>query len=125
MKMDAYSFGVLVLWLLYYFDHEESYPLIEDAITAVSDDALSIVNSTFPALTQAKRSSLVDFFRQTLTSNAADRSLDFRHFRDLLFPDKSIIHSKEEPSDLGLGYTRAPLTKSVLLISNQMLQDSW
>ena len=125
MKMDAYSFGVLVLWLLYYFDHEESYHLIEDVITTASDDALSIVNSTFPALTQAKNSSLVNFFHQTLTSNVADRSLDFRHFRDLLSSEKSFILSNEEPSDLGLGYTRAPLTRSVLLISNQMLQDSW
>ena len=111
MKMDAYSFGVLVLWLLYYFDHEESYHLIEDAVIAASDDPLSMVNSTFPALTQAKNSSLVDFFRQTLTSNAADRSLDFRHFRDLLFSDKSVIYSNEESSNVGLGYTRAPLTK--------------
>ena len=125
MKMDAYSFGVLVLWLLYYFHHEEWYHMIEDASTAASDDGLSFVNSTFPALTQAKNSSLVNFFRQTLTSNAADRSLDFRQFRDLLFSDELFIHSNEEPSDLGLGYIRAPLTKSFLLIPNHMLQNSW
>ena len=108
MRMDAYSFGVLVLWLLNFSGDEESHHLMENAIRSASGEGLTVAKNTTSTLTQATIPSLIDFYSRTLINSPDGRSSYFWHLRSLLRASELVNLSGEESSDLALGHKAAP-----------------
>lgn len=87
-KLDAYSFGMLGLWLLFYntnlntvrdFRHE-----VQKLDTDILDHALLLLEKS-QELEAENKAFLEEFFRATLEKNPEKRSSSFRQFGKLLF----------------------------------------
>ena len=83
-KTDAYSFGMLVLWLLCYGVLEDSDRKFKDDFATRFDDVLALAHDILPAESLCQRPELVQFFNKTLTSDTARRCSDFRYLGELL-----------------------------------------
>ena len=83
-KMDSYSFGMLVLWLLSYSTEEDSIRKFKVDLHLSSDDALSLAYGWAEHLQPEKESAIRKFFGKTLTPIVPDRCSDFVHLRDIL-----------------------------------------
>ena len=83
-KMDSYSFGLVVLWLLCYSMEEDSVRRLRSDLSQESDDVLSLAYRRIEHVRSTKKFMLRRFFENTLTFNASDRCADFFHLRDLL-----------------------------------------
>ena len=84
MKMDAYSFGMLVLWLL--FCNKDSNCHFEIDLDAKQDVLVDAITKTqsAPGLDEKQRKDLACFFNATLVSDPARRCSDFKHLLFLL-----------------------------------------
>ena len=92
MKMDAYSFGMLSLWLLFYNSVGSSNQDFRNGIgLSEPKKRISIAHELTVLTVNAggkQRSNLKEFFACTLQPNPADRSSDFKHLLRLLKPHK-------------------------------------
>jgi serine/threonine protein kinase len=92
MKMDAYSFGILCLWLIFY--NSKEYPDRNFFDDLESDDklpALALANqliTTSPMLDDEWQSNLDQVFNLILVHNPEDRSFDFEQLLHLLGQDR-------------------------------------
>ena len=84
MRMDSYSFGLVVLWLLCYSTEGDSVRRLRIDLGPDPDNALSLAYRRIEHVGSAQRSTLRRFFEISLTSIASDRCADFLHLRDLL-----------------------------------------
>ena len=87
MLMDAYSFGMLVLWLTSRID--QSYPDYyfewgSGAALQVAELIPQVVESTL----RNQNLDLDPFFKVTLTHDTANRCSDFRRLQRLLSPER-------------------------------------
>lgn len=83
-KMDSYSFGMVVLWLLSYSTEDDSIRKFQNDLYLASNDALSLAYRMLEHVQSAQRLKLQLFFEKTLTNNVPDRCSDFLHLRDIL-----------------------------------------
>lgn len=86
-KMDIYSFGMLVLWLLCYSTLEDSDSKFISDLSAASG-ALALAHRVIQLASENQEVDLIDFFDATLTSDVATRCSDFRYLQCLLDPEK-------------------------------------
>jgi serine/threonine protein kinase len=84
MKMDAYSFGMLVMWLLFY--NQDLDRNFENDLDAKQDVLIDAITKTLsePGLDEKQRKDLACFFNATLVSDTARRCSDFKHLLFLL-----------------------------------------
>ena len=83
--MDAYSFGMLCLWLIFFSTEGNKNGSIRDAIQ--KDDLREVANRLLIAdtnLDEYAKSKLRQLFQCTLPGNPFDRNPDFIGFTDLL-----------------------------------------
>ncbi len=83
-KMDSYSFGMVVLWLLSYSTEDDSVRKFQSDLNLSSNEALSLAYRRIEHVEVAQRLKLQIFFEKTLTNNAPERCADFLHLRDIL-----------------------------------------
>ena len=83
-KMDSYSFGTVVLWLLSYSTEDDSVRKFQSDLKSSSNDALSLAYRKIEHVEFTQRSNLQLFFKKTLTNNLPERCADFLHLRDIL-----------------------------------------
>ena len=85
-KMDSYSFGMVVLWLLSYstLTEDHSFRKFQSDLHLASNDALSLAYRRIEHLEFAQRPNLQLFFEKTLTKNVPDRCSDFLYLRNIL-----------------------------------------
>ena len=81
--MDAYSFGMLVLWLLFYGAQEESDIKFVRGLSATSG-ALALAHQLIQSESQHQNIKLLQFFNVTLTNDIAFRCSDFGYLLCLL-----------------------------------------
>ena len=87
MKMDAYSFGMVVLWLL-------GYAALKDADRTFGRDlntateAIELARPLAESMFQATKQDFNHFFNATLTHNETNRCSDFDHLQELLYAEK-------------------------------------
>ena len=87
MKMDAYSFGMVVLWLL-------GYAALKDADCTFKGDlhraaeAADLARQLSESVFQATKLDLNQFFNATLTHDQTNRCSDFVHLQKLLYAEK-------------------------------------
>lgn len=87
MKMDAYSFGMVVLWLLGYAalkDADHTFGRVLHTATEAADLARPLTESTL----QATKQDLNPFFDVTLTHDERNRCSDFDHLQELLYAER-------------------------------------
>lgn len=87
MKMDAYSFGMVVLWLLGYAaldDADGTFKGDLHTATEAADLARQLSESMF----QTTKLDLNPFFSATLTHDKTNRCSDFVHLQELLYAEK-------------------------------------
>ena len=85
--MDAYSFGMLVLWLLFYSAQEDSHIKFVRDLRATSG-ALALAHQLVQFESQPQNIKLHEFFNATLTDDVAFRCSDFGHLSFLLTSDE-------------------------------------
>jgi hypothetical protein len=90
MKMDAFSFGTLCLWLLFYNTPGDSkHRFYTDLKSGISRPVLaSQYVKTTAGLEDQMRSNLYPLFERTLCSDPIDRTADFTQLLDLLAPQR-------------------------------------
>ena len=92
-KMDAYSFGMLCLWLLFYNKATTRDAIfkqdIEGSPINPSDYASKLLRTTKDLETREK-DDLQKVFRSTLTQNPAERTANFDELLQLLSPYRSV-----------------------------------
>ena len=87
MKMDAYSFGMVVLWLL-------GYAALKDADSAFKEDlhtateAADLAPQLSEFIFQATKLDLNPFFEAVLTHDVTNRCSDFVRLQELLYVEK-------------------------------------
>ena len=90
-RMDAYSFGMLCLWLLFYKNNSrpdrELEGVLEDANTQVLDHALGLVDKTAFIDVQQK-DNIQKLLRLTLSREPMERTSDFCEILQLLSPTR-------------------------------------
>lgn len=90
--MDAYSFGILCLWLIFY--NSKEYPDRNFLDDLESDDKLPALDlahqliTTSTRLDDERRSSLDQVFNLILAGDQDERSSDFEQLLYLLAPDR-------------------------------------
>ena len=87
-KTDAYSFGMVVLWLLCYGALEDSDRKFKADLATKFNDALALAHEVLPIESLCQRNGLVQFFNKTLTRDTARRCSDFRYLEELLSSEK-------------------------------------
>lgn len=85
-KMDAYSFGLLCVWILFYntvdkkgqsfYEEVEEMPILIDS---------HLANASLPQQTKDRLQTL---FSLTLAKNSASRGFDFDYFLRLFVPER-------------------------------------
>jgi hypothetical protein len=90
MKMDAFSFGTLCLWLLFYnTTGDTKHGFYNDLSSGTSRPILASQHvKKIAGLGDQKRSNLYQLFERTLCSNPIDRTEDFTQLLDLLAPHR-------------------------------------
>lgn len=83
MRMDAYSFGMLVLWLLFYGTQEDSDIKFVRGLRSTSG-ALALAHQLIQFESQPQNIKLLQFFNATLTDDVASRCPDFGYLLCLL-----------------------------------------
>ncbi len=85
--MDTYSFGMLVLWVLFYSAQDDSDICFVRGLRATSG-ALALARQLIQPNSQPKNINLIQFFNITLTCDLAIRCSKFRYLIDLLAPEE-------------------------------------
>ena len=90
-RMDAYSFGMLCLWLLFYKNNSRPDPelerVLEDANTQVLDHALRLADTTAFINIQQK-DNIQKLLMLTLIQEPTERTSDFCEILQLLSPTR-------------------------------------
>ena len=90
-RMDAYSFGMLCLWLLFYKNNSrpdrELEEVLEDANTQVLDHALGLVD-TVAWINVKQKNNIQKLLRSTLVQEPTERTSDFCEILQLLSPNR-------------------------------------
>ena len=90
-KMDAYSFGMLCLWLLFYKNDSrpdrEFEEVLKDENTQVLEHALGLVN-TVAGIDVKKKNNIQKVLRSTLVQEPTERNSDFGEILQLLSPNR-------------------------------------
>ena len=88
MKMDAYSFGMLSLWLLFYNDLASlDHDFRKDIGRSAPPERLLLAQGltmSMVSIGEERRSKLQEFFACTLEPNPVDRKHDFDYLINLL-----------------------------------------
>ena len=110
-KMDTYSFGMLVLWVLFYSAEDDSDIRFLRGLRAATG-ALALANQLIESKSQPKSIDLLQFFNMTLTCDVAFRCSDFKFLIHLLAPEKSagdplVQSSTDNQQDRGPPHYRA------------------
>ena len=87
MKMDAYSFGMVVLWLLGYATLKDANFTFEADLHKATE-AANLARRLSETILQATRLDLKQFFDATLSQNPMNRCSDFIHLQELLYAEK-------------------------------------
>lgn len=88
MKMDAYSFGLLVLWVLHYSSKKDSYLRLKSDMDQVSDDILPLASNLANVVSPRFKDNLLHFYEKTLTRDVESRCSNFEYLRDILAGEK-------------------------------------
>lgn len=91
MKMDAFSFGMLVLWVLSYGKQKDLDRHFANLSRA--SEALPFARHVFESARMDSSKGLVEFFNATLTDDVTRRSPDFNHLFCLLASKKYKLSS--------------------------------
>ena len=91
MKMDAFSFGMLVLWVLSYGKQKDLDRHFANLSKA--SGALSLAFHICESAPMDSSKGLVEFFNATLTDDVTRRSPDFNHLFCLLTSEKYKLSS--------------------------------
>ena len=87
MKMDAYSFGMVVLWILGYATLEDAGgTFMGDLHTAT--EAADLARQLSESMFRTTKLDLNPFFNATLTHDQINRCSDFVHLQELLYTEK-------------------------------------
>lgn len=86
-KMDVYSLGLLILWILCCNTSQSIEPQSQVIVTASSDDALTFAEENLRFMQPRHRAGFKEFFQTSLNRNATDRS-DVRHLQEILLGEK-------------------------------------
>ena len=86
MKMDAFSFGMLVLWVLSYGKQKSLDPYFAN-LNRISG-ALALARHVCESAPMDRSKGLVEFFNATLTGDVTRRSPDFNYLFCLLASKK-------------------------------------
>jgi len=87
MKMDSYSFGMVVLWLLGYTAVKDPYHIFERDLDTASE-AADLARPLAEFIFEAHKLDLNQFFNATLTHDETNRCSDFDHLQELLTAEK-------------------------------------
>ena len=87
-KMDVYSLGLLILWILCRNTSHSIEPQSQVIMTASSDDALTFAEENLGLMQIQHRAGLKEFFGSSLNRNATDRCADVRHLQEILLGEK-------------------------------------
>ena len=91
-KMDAYSFGLLCLWLLFYKGANQKRNFktdLEDSRRELSHHAFNLLRATTD-LEDLEKSNMQEIFRSTLVQDPAERTANFNEFLELLSLQRSV-----------------------------------
>ena len=87
-KMDVYSLGLLVLWILCCNTSHSIEPQSQAIVTASSDDVLTFAEENLSFMQIQHRAGIKEFFWNSLRENATDRCADIRHLQEILLKEK-------------------------------------
>ena len=87
-KMDVYSLGLLVLWILCCNTSHSIEPQSQVIVTASSDDVLTFAEENLRLMQIQHRAGIKEFFWNSLRENATDRCADVRHLHEILLKEK-------------------------------------
>lgn len=87
MKMDSYSFGMVVLWLLGYAALKDPVNSFERNLYVVSE-AADLARPLAESIIEVHKLDLRQFFSATLTHDETNRSWDFEYLQELLTAEK-------------------------------------
>ena len=90
-KMDVYSLGLLVLWILCCNTSHSIEPQSHISLIASSDDVLTFVDENLRFMQTQYRAGIKEFFWSSLNANAIDRCADVRHLQELLMGEKYYV----------------------------------
>ena len=92
-KMDAYSFGMLCLWLLFYnrgTNRDSNFSKdVEDAQKELSDYACGLLRASAD-LEIWEQDNVQNIFGSTLVQDPAERTANFNELLELLSPYRSV-----------------------------------
>ncbi|KAL8840333.1 MAG: hypothetical protein Q9170_001348 [Blastenia crenularia] len=88
-KMDVYSLGLLVLWLLCYNNPVSAAPQYHITIPATMESAVTLAAASLGAIQSDHGAALMEFFRASLIQNAADRSSKAEHLQEILSGERN------------------------------------
>ena len=92
-KMDAYSFGMLCLWLLFYnkgANRDRNFEKdLEDSQKELSNHASELIRATAD-LENREKDNMHKVFRSTLAQDPAERTANFNELLQLLSPHRSV-----------------------------------
>ena len=91
--MDAYSFGMLCLWLLFYnkeANRDRNFEKdLEDSQKELSNHASELIRATVD-LENREKDNMHKVFRSTLAQDPAERTENFNELLQLLSPHRSV-----------------------------------
>ena len=87
-KMDVYSLGLLVLWILCCNTSHSIEPQSQVIVAASSDDVLTFAEENLRSMQIQHRAGIKKFFWNSLNGNATDRCADVRHLQEILLGEK-------------------------------------
>ena len=87
MLMDAYSFGMLVLWLMSCIDQSHPGHYFKPGSGAALK-AAELIPQVVESTLQNHKVDLDPFFKVALTHDTGNRCSDFRHLQKLLSPER-------------------------------------
>lgn len=87
-KMDVYSLGLLILWILYCNPSHSIEAQSHVIMTASSDDALTFAEENLSYMQIQHRTGLREFYRKSLNRDPTDRHADVRHLQEILLREK-------------------------------------
>jgi hypothetical protein len=92
-KMDAYSFGMLCLWLLFYNKganrHRNFENDLEHSQKELSNYASELLEGT-PDLKNRQKDKVQKIFRATIAQDPVERTANFNELLEILSPSRSV-----------------------------------
>jgi len=104
-KMDAYSFGMLCLWLLFFnkeTNRDRNFEKdLEDSQKKVSDYASELLRAS-SNLDNREKNDMQKVFKSTIVKDSAERTANFDELLQLLSPYRPVksLHSKRDTNGI-------------------------